>query len=358
MIKTILWTAAKYLLAIGVLIYVVYANWGEPPSEPGLGDVWRNHVVEGKPIHSGFLLLAFALHVFSLMIAMFRWYILVRAQDLAFTILGALRIGTLGLLFNAFLPGSVGGDVIKAAALARGQSRQTVAVATVVMDRFLSLWGLILIVASVGSVCWFLGMLEGDALGPSRVVIASMVIIVAVSAVLWIVMGLFPPARTAGFADTLDRIPKVGGSLAQLWQAVWLYRSRPASVAAAIGLSTLSSVCDVLAFSCYSQTLWDGLATNPLPSLSEHFLLVPVGLVISAVPLFPGGVGIGEAGFGGLYRLFDSDAANGVLGSILFRVSGWMIGIFGYLLCLAVATGQKEDRGVVVFDSQPSPPCS
>ena len=37
--------------------------------------------------------------------------------------------------------------------------------------------------------------------------------------------------------------------------------------------------------------------------LAEHFLLVPMGLLIQAIPLFPGGVGIGELGFGSLYRL-------------------------------------------------------
>lgn len=344
--KSTLWTAAKYGLAIGVLIYVVYVNWA-PSDGRGLGDVWQHHVIQGEPIHWVFLLLAFTLHAIGLMTTLVRWFLLVRAQDLPFTLVAAIRFGTLGFLFNAFLPGSVGGDVVKAAALARGQSRQTVAVATVVMDRLLSLWGLILLVASVGSVCWFLETLDRPALAPARVVIGATVVIVGLSAVMWIGMGMFSPERTARMSDTLDRVPKIGGSLAQLWQSVWLYRYRPASIVWAIVLSTISNVCDVLAFFCYVLTFWDGVESNPLPTLAEHFLLVPVGLVISAVPLFPGGAGIGEAGFGGLYSLFDSAAANGVLGSLLFRVSGWLIGILGYLACLVleVKSVQPELEG-------------
>ena len=103
----------------------------------------------------------------------------------------------------------------------------------------------------------------------------------------------------------------------------------------------LSNVCDILAFYCYALTLWDGAATNPLPGLSEHFLIVPIGLVISGIPLFPGGAGIGEAGYGGLYELFRSAPANGVLGSLIFRVSGWVIGILGFLVCLMLDTSAK-----------------
>jgi uncharacterized membrane protein YbhN (UPF0104 family) len=340
-IKSTLWIACKYLLAFAVLFYVVYANW-EPSSGRGLGEVWQRHVIERQPINGIYLLSALVLHLFSMLSTLLRWYLLVRAQDLPLTLFGAIRIGALGFLFNAFLPGAVGGDFIKAAALARGQSRQTVAVATVIMDRALSLWGLIFLVAVVGSLCWSFGVLEGTALGPSRVVIAASAITIGLTGVLWLALGWYPPRSSEQLASKLGRVPRIGGSLSQLWQAIWLYRYRPASVAWAIVLSTFSNVCDVLAFYGYVVALWDGLPANPLPSLTDHFLLVPVGLVISAVPLFPGGAGIGEAGFGGLYALFDSAPANGILGSLLFRVCGWLIGVFGYLLCAAFDTTRKE----------------
>ena len=335
MTKNTLWTIAKYALAIGVLVYVVYSNW-EPSEGRGLRDIWQRHVIDQEPIDGVYLLFAFGLHAFSLFITLIRWYMLVRAQDLPFTILGAVRLGTLGFLCNAFLPGSVGGDFIKAAALAREQSRRTVAVATVIMDRALSLWGLILLVAVVGTPCWFLGLLDSNAIAPSEAIIITADIIVGATIVLWFAMGFFSPERAANFAGTLQRVPKIGESLSEFWLAVWLYRNRPATMALAIGLSTVSNICDILVFNCYVLSLWDGRAGNPLPGLAEHFLLVPVGLVVSGVPLFPGGAGIGEAGFGGLYGLFGSAAANGVLGSFVFRVSGWLIGVLGYVACLAI----------------------
>ena len=71
-----------------------------------------------------------------------------------------------------------------------------------------------------------------------------------------------------------------------------------------------------------------------IPSVAEHFLIVPIGLVIEAAPLFPGGAGIGEAGFGGLYAWFSCAATVAILGSLVKRVLMWVIGLVGYLVYL------------------------
>src|SRR5437879_643636 len=128
--RRIFWPLLKYLLAFGLLGYVLYANW-EPASGRGLGDVWQKHVVGGEPINGGVLLIALALYATSLLITLYRWHLLMRAQGLPTPWWTTLRIGLVGYFFNTFLPGSVGGDIVKAAAVARVQSRRAAAVATV-----------------------------------------------------------------------------------------------------------------------------------------------------------------------------------------------------------------------------------
>lgn len=337
MTKSAFWTVFKYLLAFGVLFLVVYWNWESSDGKGGLREVWH------RPIDWTYLLLAFVLHVAGLTATLMRWHLLVRALELPFTIFKALKFGTLGLLCNAFLPGAVGGDLVRATAIARGQSQQTLAVATVIMDRAMSLWGLIFVVGVVGSACWLFNLLDSAALGPAEVIILTADIILGASVGVWFAMGFYPDEKAARLVERLGGVPRIGGSLAQLWQALWLYRRRPASILWAVVLTTFSNVCDILTFYCYALTLWDCVPTNPLPGLSEHFLIVPIGLVVSGVPLFPGGAGIGEAGYGGLYELFGSAPANGILGSLLFRVSGWIVGIVGYLLCLVLDTSVKPD---------------
>jgi glycosyltransferase 2 family protein len=331
--KRLVFNLFKYALAFGLLGWVVYTNWA-PANGRGLQEVWQKHVIEGQPIHIGFLALGFVIFLAALLMTLVRWYVLVRAQDLPFTLPGAMRIGLVGFFWNTFLPGSVGGDVIKAAALAREQSRRTVAVATVLMDRAIALWGLVWFVAILGSVFWMCGMLEGDGVEPAKYIVTSAATIVGASVVVWLLLGLLPQHRAERFAGRLSRLPKIGGSAAEFWRAVWMYRCRQGSVALALLLAWIGHVGFVLAFYCSARTLCDGGEGNLIPTLTQHFLIVPIGLVIAATPLFPGGAGIGEMGYGGLYQLFGRASANGILGSLVQRVITWVVGILGYLVYL------------------------
>jgi uncharacterized protein (TIRG00374 family) len=308
------------------------AVWEHPGR--GLAYVWRRHVIEREPIHWGFLGLAFLIGLAAIVLTFLRWYVLVRAQDLPFTIPDALRLGFIGFFFNSVMPGSVGGDIIKAAFLAREKrDRKTVAVATVIMDRAIALWALVWFVAISGAIFWASGMLEGQGAARSLFIVKTAGIIVAVSFTAWMLLGLLPAWRAEKFAGRLSRVPKAGHTLAEFWRSVWMYRCRQASVAATMLISWIGHVGFVLFFYFSVLVLWD--AKDPaqrIPTLAQHFLLVPIGLVIQAAPLFPGGAGIGELGFGVLYKWLGASVACGVLGSLICRVIQWILGIFGYFV--------------------------
>ncbi len=340
--KRLVINAAKYGLAVGLLVYVVYKNWA-PAGGKGLAYVWQRYVAEGQPIHAGFLAAAFVLYSAAMLLTLLRWYILVRAQDLPFRIADALRLGLVGVFFNTFLPGSVGGDIVKAAALARGQSRRTVAVATVIMDRVIALWALVWFVALSGGVFWAAGLLEGPADGRSQWIVGMAAAVVGVSLAVWGVLGLLPAWRAERFAGRLERLPGVGGSAAEFWRAVWMYRCKQASVAAVMLISWVGHVGFVLAFYCSARVLWSE-ELGPIPTLTQHFLLVPIGLVVQALVPTPGGAGGGEWGFGKLYALFGAAEANGVLGSLVQRILGWILGLPGFVVYARMRTLLPETR--------------
>jgi uncharacterized membrane protein YbhN (UPF0104 family) len=354
--KRILGNVLKYLLAVVLLACVVYKNWA-PEGGKGLEYVLDRHFVQGQPIHWWFLAGGFFIYAFALMITLIRWYFLVRAQDLPFTVPEALRIGLVGFFFNSFLPGSVGGDIVKAAALARQQDRRTVAVATVVMDRVIALWGLVWFVAILGAGFWLSGLLEGEAGERSKLVVGIAGGTVAASLVVWVVMGLLPDRRAARFASRLSCIPKVGGSAAEMWRAVWMYRKRQGTVFGVLALSWVGHVGFVLAFYCCARVLW-GPEDGPIPTLTQHFLLVPIGLVVQAVIPTPGGAGAGEWGFGALYKYFTGSAAaesNGVLASLVQRIVTWTIGLLGYLVYLRMRSRiQVSEDTIPVIPAEPA----
>src|SRR5205085_11453857 len=164
------------------------------------------------------------------------------AQGLPFRLRDSFRLGLTAFAFSSIMPGSVGGDVVKAAGLARSQSRRTVAVATVLMDRAIALWALVWFVALFGGASWWLGLLDGRAAEASHRIVLIAGGIVAVSVLVWALLGLLPAWRAEKFAGRLSKIPKVGHSAAEFWRAVWMYRCQQRSVAAAMLLSWVGQV--------------------------------------------------------------------------------------------------------------------
>jgi len=330
--KRFLIACFKYGLGLGLLAWVIWRNWA-PASGNGLQAFWQRHFVEGQPIHVQFLILATLIYLAGVLLTFYRWYLLVRAQELPFTVSNAMRLGSIGLFFSTFLPGSVGGDIIKAAFIAREQSRRTVAVATVMIDRAVGLWGLCLLVALLGTIFWTGGMLEANAAHTLQSIVVGSIVICMVSAAVWILLGFLPEWRAQRFAGRLTKIPKVGHSAAEFWRAVWMYRRKEASIVQALLLSLVGHACFVLTFYCSALTVFP---TDQIPSMSSHFLIVPIGMAIQAGFPAPGGVGGGEYAFGALYQLIDYPEANGVLGALVQRVITWAVALGGYVVYLSM----------------------
>jgi uncharacterized protein (TIRG00374 family) len=322
----------------------------------GLAYVWREHVDNGVPVHWGYLALAFVIGFVAILSTFYRWFILVRAVGLPFRLADSMRLGFIGLFFNTFLPGSVGGDAIKAWFLSKEHSRRTLAIATVIMDRAIALWALVWFVALCGGIFWVSGQLVGEGSEQCRKIVIISWVIVAVSMLVWGLLGLLPDKRADLFATRLQRLPKVGGPISELWRAVWIYRCRPWTVYGIMLLSLAGFVGFVFLFYYSMMTLWDPGSGQKVPSLMQHFLIVPIGLVINAMPLFPGGAGIGELGFGVLYRWLGKSEASGVLGSLVQRVIMWVYGLIGYAIYRHMHLALPPAEEPPTAEEEPSPP--
>jgi uncharacterized membrane protein YbhN (UPF0104 family) len=376
---------AKYALAAALLVWVVCSNWSPTPTkdvaalgastvglvaspgpagplvaatsalpgraEPrGLGYVWQRHVIERQPLRFGFLLAALTLYVGAVAITLVRWHMLVRALDLELSVRDAFRYGLVGIFFNTFLPGAVGGDIVKAAALARTQNRRAAAVASVIMDRLIALWALVWFVGLLGLAFWCSGMLHGPAAAAASVITVLSLAVVAVSYTGWVLIGLLSDAGAERLAGLLGRLPLVGRTAGEFWRAAWLYRQRQRTVTWVMLLTCVSQAGFVVVFWCCAQALW-APEMGAVPSLTQHFLLVPLGLTMQALVPTPGGAGAGEWGFAALYLLFHAAEATGVLASLVQRLLSWVIGLGGYVIYLCLSPSAAPAAAPV----QPAP---
>jgi hypothetical protein len=324
---------AKYAIGFGLLAFVVWRNWdpNEQTKSPGLSGLLRQS--------PDWLMLAAVvlLQTATIGLQFTRWYVLVRAVDLPFTKLNALRLGLVGYFYNLFLPGSIAGDFVKAYFIARDlPSRKTAAVATVVIDRFFGLFGLLLFAALCGGIAWANGneLIAGNEY--LRKIITVSIGCVIAAAIGWVALGLLPKRWSNAIEAKLHRLPKVGKSLAEVWYAVRLYRERPLAVYLCIGISALSHTCMQLMLHCATRA-FPSLAADA-GSLAEHFVIGPIGFIAQVLPLSPGGVGIAEAIFGYLYTILNRLETTGVVGRLTIRAAEYGLGMVGYLTYLRMRT--------------------
>lgn len=307
----------KYLVGVGLLAFVLGMNWTK----------LKDHF-SGEPQPSYF---AATLGLMAAVIGLqyLRWFLLVRALDIPFTLAYGLRLGLVGTFYNMFLPGGIGGDFVKAYLIAQGHpARRAAAVSTVIADRLLGLFGLILYVAVVGGLCWANGDQRIEAKFSLKVIVAVCVVL----ATGFIVGYTFLKAVPAGVGERLRRL---NGSLGELWDAARRYRERPGTILICVGVSALAHMGLVVSF--YTAVLAvPPTDLNLIATLPELFIVAPIGFIAQALYPVPGGLGAAEWTFGGLYRLLRGPGGEtvGVAGRFTLRVAEWVIGFVGYVAYL------------------------
>jgi len=328
----------KYVVGFGILATVIYKYW-EPNTEkgsPGLRELLQG------PIAWEWLLACLLLLVVAYSLTIVRWYLLVRSLNIPFTLRHAFQLGLLGMFGNTFLPGAVRGDFFRAYFLARDSPGQrTAAVSTVLMDRGFGLFGLVLFAAVLGSIAW--------ASGDARILAnAYLQWIVKVTAAIagggilgFLLLGFLPQRRVDRFAERLRSLPKVGVVFSNLWYAVWEFRQHMRVMGYGVALTAAAHFVIIFTFYVAAQVFPPDHPETDLATLSELMVIAPVGFIVQTLPLAPGGVGVGEAAFAGLYRLVDRPESQGVIARLSMRIAEWVLALAAWIVYLRM---QKELR--------------
>jgi uncharacterized membrane protein YbhN (UPF0104 family) len=341
----------KYVVGFGLLAYVISKYWGpnEQSGAPGLKQLLE------RPIAFEWLAAAAGLIALAATLQIIRWSLLVRALDLPFTLRNSFRLCLVGIYYNTFFPGSVGGDLLKAYFIAHEhKERKAKAVASVIADRAMGLFGLILFVAVLGSVAWALGD-ERIANNPDlQFIVKTMAAVAGATVVGFLLLGLLPQRRVDRFAGRLKGIPKLGGGLSEMWYAVWMYRQRLKVVALGLLLSAGAHFGLVFSFHAASRVF---PPDNPaeMASLSEHFVIAPIGFIAQAIPITPGGVGVAEGVFAWLYKLSGHPEQLGIAARLAMRVAEWLIAFVGYVVFLRMRSEVREIQHEVEEDTPEEP---
>jgi glycosyltransferase 2 family protein len=236
-------------------------------------------------------LVALGFLTFSALCCTFRWFLLVRAQGLELSYKNLFSLTMIGSFFNTFMPGSVGGDLIKAWYIAGQEpTRRTRAVLTVLLDRVIGL-AVILFYSAVTLALYSQWLKDHLHLRVLAYGIWAYALCSIIFTLFFFNKRFWELSLAQRILKFASRVPK----LEKLLHAGLVYRHHFRSFAGTLGLSALS----VLGLNIFYA--YQGSRIGIQMDLAQYFFAVPIAMVVSAIPILPGGIGTGQVAF---YHLF------------------------------------------------------
>lgn len=267
-----------------------------------------------------------------------RLTLLFRSQGIRLSFAEAFRVVALGVFFNAVVPGGTGGDVMKLWYLARDREGRRIEVATVLgVDRFVALFSVLCIVLAL--VVTDLELFRAHAVVQSIVIAAVLGWSVLLVAAL---VASSPRLIHARFVRATVEVLPFTDYTTRALEALHRFRSHGRAVLGALAVSALGHATLLTLF-----VVAGGVLVPEAPP-TRVCLLALLGLIVNALPITPGGIGVGEAAFDELFRTAGYPTGSPLI--LAWRASTIPVFVLGGLL---YATGVRR---LPVPTAQPSDP--
>lgn len=225
----------------------------------------------------------------TLVLAAWRWHVLLRMCGLAVSFGWSLRVYYIATVLNNFMPGAAGGDAARLYYIVRAApDRKMLVAVSILLDRILGLVGHLWLCAT-----FLLIRIESVLASPQLLVLTAMVFIAAAVLTMLILLSVvFDTAWRARllYWEATGRsrfLRSLAGTLGQL--VIGQYRGR--TIVAFLVLSVVMQMPVVLG-------LWVAAGAMEAPlGVFDYLAAGSVGFVSSFVPVSPGGIGVGEGAF-------------------------------------------------------------
>ncbi|MDZ7722685.1 MAG: lysylphosphatidylglycerol synthase transmembrane domain-containing protein [candidate division KSB1 bacterium] len=210
----------------------------------------------------------------------FQWFLLLRSQDIAVRFRQVLSYYHVGLFFNNFLLGYVGGDAFRIYDITKTSGNSTAALSTVIFDRFigfLSLTSMALIVALIGI---------------QLLTVVNTVYFIAIIMAAWL-LGLYllfnEKAARFLIKHVKHFIPSVVfNKTRDVYKAINYFRHKKGLMTKVLVVSLCVQALRVIVH------FWAARAVGVETNVMFFFMFVPIIAMAASLPISMGGIGVRE----------------------------------------------------------------
>ena len=233
-----------------------------------------------------FLVLSVVLMGVILLLSVVRWQMILNVHGLNLPFKRTTQISLIGHFFNSFLLGSVGGDLLKAYYVAREtHHKKTEAVVTVVVDRIIGLFSMLLLACVM--------MLA------SRELLAVMN--PRLMPVIWLILAMTGGCAVFIFLSFWGGVSK-GVPKARLWlrrlpkgdmleRSIEAFREFGRDKTFFLRVLPVSMLANLVCIAHFMTLIWGFHLTAPILAVAA---IVPIVTCISTLPITPSGLGVRE----------------------------------------------------------------
>ena len=302
---------AKVLFGLALLLFLLIRT--------DLFELYR--LLKGTNV--SLILVAISLNFVVFVVNSYRWKVLLKASATRVSLSRLSAYTFIGSFFNAFLPSSIGGDVVRVIEVARHTKDKSAAFSSVFVDRLCGLGSLFLI--NFISLIFAYGLLEDI----SSIVMLELILL----AVFLMTIFLFNKKLVSGlirlFEPLLNIVPRLNLSarLKKVYGSLLVYKSEKGLVLKGVVISLVSRV------------IWIFVAYIVALSLDIHadvwlfFLFVPVVELIRTIPISVNGIGLREGAFVAFFGPYMG-SSRALLVGLIFYALLYVNNILGGLLYL------------------------
>lgn len=233
-----------------------------------------------------------------------RWQSLVQGMQYSLSLAQAIRLNLIGIFFNTVMPGVVGGDLVKAIYVCKGQKRsdKMSVFLTILLDRIIGLVALFFISLVAILLNWN-SIFGNPILRPFVFVVLILFVSIIFFALLLLLENSYKQVKIlTSIIATLCKV-KIFKNIYSVFRR---YKDNPVFLLKAMLFGVIHQSLYVLLFMSVTMAY-----TKTNIEWSLLLTVLPIGIVTTAIPLAPGGIGVGHVAFDKLFSLIGiSNGAN------------------------------------------------
>lgn len=238
-----------------------------------------------------------------------RWQQLLRGCRAEFGVVKLYGLTLLGSFFSCILPGMISGDAVKGMYLMREapQIRKTPLFFSLLLDRGIGLAGYILLSLAM------LPMIPQGLMTPENfravAVFNCTIVLVGILGLVWFFR--LSPAQVAGLVERVSAWP-LGHLWKRLFEVGTFLHEQPKHIPLAVGLSIVNCIGIIVCFLMIIPALG-----HPAPDFSGLAVVVVFGVLATALPFAPMGIGVGHVAFAYLFGIIGIQGGADIFNAFL-----------------------------------------